>query len=425
MSDHNTSEEYSKQLDEADSLCYKDRFYKVPDAIYMDGNSLGLMPKDAETSLLAAVEDYKKMGINGWTDGENPWFFYPEKLGARMAKLVGAYEDEVIVTASTTVNIHNMLSTFYRPSGKRTKLLMDELNFPSDIYAGQSHVALHGLSEDDLVLVRSRDGNTLDEDDIISHFKEDVSVALLPAVLYRSGQLLDMERLAKAAHEKGVVIGFDGCHSVGSVIHKLHDWDADFAIWCCYKYMNGGPGSSAGIYVNRRHHEISPGLRGWFSYNKERQFDMVLEFESAMNAGAWQIGTPNLFSMAPIAGSLTVFEDAGMENVRKKSLDMTAYMMFLIDNLLDGYGFSIVTPREDKRRGGHVALAHDTEAIRINSRLKKRGVIPDFRFPNIVRLAPIALYNTYHEIWTVIDTIKDIMEKKEYLQETNKRGTVA
>jgi kynureninase len=199
----------------------------------------------------------------------------------------------------------------------------------------------------------------------------------------------------------------------------------DFAVWCCYKYLNSGPGSSAAVFVNRRHHHLEPGLPGWFSYNKDRQFNMVLNFESAPNAGAWQISTPHLFSMAPVEGSLNVFEEFGMENVRVKSLNMTAYLMFLIDSLLvEQHGFFIATPREDERRGGHVALAHGTISFKINECLKKHSVIPDFRFPNIIRLAPIALYNTYHEIWQVVDIIKGIMESKEYLSIEEKRGAV-
>ena len=420
------SEAFAKELDSFDTLNFEDRFFKARGIIYMDGNSLGLMPKSAETTLLSAVEDYKNLGIGGWTEARQPWFYCAEKLGARMAKIVGALEDEVVVTGSTTVNIHNLLSTFYKPSGKRTKLLMDELNFPSDIYAAQGHMRLLGRPTDDLALLKSRDGHTLDENDIIAAFNDDVALALLPSVLYRSGQLLDIERLTAKAHEKGIIIGFDCCHSAGSVPHRLHDWGVDFGVWCCYKYLNGGPGSSAAIFINRRHHGTRPGLPGWFGSDKSRQFDMALEFEPAANAGAWQMGTPHIFSMSPVEGSLNVFEEFGMDNVREKSLKLTSYMMSLIDSLLvDQHGFYIATPRQPERRGGHVALARDADSIRINACLKERGVIPDFRFPNIIRFAPIAFYNTYHEVWRVVDIIKDIMDSKEYLSLDEKRGPVA
>ncbi|MCL2857720.1 MAG: kynureninase [Oscillospiraceae bacterium] len=420
------SEAFAKELDSLDNLNFADRFYKANDVIYMDGNSLGLMPKAGEAALLSAVEDYKNLGIDGWTEARQPWFYVAEKLGARMAKIVGALEGEVVVTGSTTVNIHNLLATFYKPSSKRTKLLMDELNFPSDIYAAQGHLRLLGRPADDLVLLKSQDGVTLDEDDIIAAFNDDVALVLLPSVLYRSGQLLDIERLTAKAHEKGIIIGFDCCHSAGSIPHKFHEWDVDFAVWCCYKYLNGGPGSSAAMFINRRHHGTQPGLPGWFGSDKSRQFDMALEFEPAGSAGAWQTGTPHIFSMAPIGGSLDVFEEFGMGNVREKSLKMTSYLMFLIDSLLvEQHGFSIATPRELQRRGGHVALAHGTDAIRINACLKAHSVIPDFRFPNIIRLAPIALYNTYHEVWRVVDIIREIMVSKKYLSMDEKRGPVA
>ena len=422
----NIREDFAIELDKAEPLNFEDHFFKREDQIYMDGNSLGLMPKAGETALLSALEDYKSLGIDGWMQAKKPWFTYSEELGARMANLVGAMEDEVIVTGSTTVNIHNLLATFYKPSGKRTKLLMDELNFPSDIYAAEGYLQGLNRPSEDFVLLKSRDGYTLEMDDIIDAFTDEVCLAFFPSVLYRSGQLLDIELLTKKAHEKNILIGFDCCHSAGSVPHKLHEWNVDFAVWCCYKYLNGGPGSSAAIYINRRHHGGMPGLRGWFGYNKERQFDMTLHYEPARNAGAWQIGTPHIFSMAPIDGSLQVFKEFGIDNVRKKSLHMTAYLMFLIDSLLvEQHGFYMVTPREAAKRGGHVALARDSSSIQINACLKKRGVIPDFRFPNIIRLAPIALYNTYHEIWQVVDILRDIMENKEYLQMEDKRGTVA
>ena len=422
----NIKEAFAIELDKAKPLSFEHHFYKRENQIYMDGNSLGLMPKAGEATLLSALEDYKSLGIDGWTEGKNPWFTYSEELGARMASLVGAMEDEVIVTGSTTVNIHNLLATFYKPSGKKTKLLMDELNFPSDIYAAEGYLQGQLRPPEDFVLLKSRDGYTLEMNDIIDAFTDEVCLAFFPSVLYRSGQLLDMELLTKKAHEKNILIGFDCCHSAGSVPHKLHEWGVDFGVWCCYKYLNGGPGSSAAIYVNQRHHGRIPGLRGWFGYNKERQFDMTLHYEPARNAGAWQIGTPHIFSMAPIDGSLQVFQEFGIENVRKQSLHMTAYLIFLIETLLvEQHDFYIVTPREAPKRGGHVALARDSGSIQITACLKRRGVIPDFRFPNIIRLAPIALYNTYHEIWRVVDILREIMENKEYLQMEDKRGTVA
>lgn len=418
--------EDARQRDEQDPLrSVRDRFYVQPGKIYMDGNSLGLMSRDAEQAVLSALESWKTQGIDGWTEGERPWFFMAEELGALQADLFGALPAEVVVTGSTTVNLHTLVATFYRPEGKRTKILADELTFPSDIYALQSQIRLRGYDpEQDLVLARSRDGRTLDEDDLIAVMTDEVALVVLPSVLYRSGQLLDLERLTRAAHERGIVIGFDLCHSAGSVPHQLHDWDVDFAFWCTYKYLNGGPGAVGSLFVHERNFGTLPGLSGWFGSNKERQFDMALHFEQAPGAGAWQIGTPSVLGMASLYGALRIFAEVGIEAVRAKSLAQTDYMMALIDQRLTPLGFTVGNPREAARRGGHVALEHP-EAIRIAKALKARGVIPDFRFPNVVRLAPVALYNTYEEVWQTVDILKSIVETGEHLQFPGQRGTVA
>ena len=425
----NTTKEFATKLDEQDPIkSFKEGFYTPQKGIYMDGNSLGLFSKAAEASLLQAIEDYKTLGINGWMEGTPPWYTLAEELGKKQAPLVGAEEDEVIVHGSTTINLHLMLATFFKPSVNKNKIIIDELNFPSDKYAIESHLELHGLSpKEHLIIVKSRDGSMIEEDDIIAAMQEDVALILLPSVLYRSGQLLDIELLTREAHKKAIIIGFDCCHSVGAVPHQFSKWGVDFAFWCNYKYMNNGPGGTASMYINRRHFDRGPGLRGWWGYQKDKQFDMSLDFIGAVNAGAWQIGTINLFSTAPLEGSLKVFHEAGIENIRKKSLLQTEYMMFLINNILTGapYNFSIGTPKESHRRGGHVALEHPTEAVRINEALKQRGVIPDFRFPNIIRLAPVALYNTFEDIWQVVQHLKEIIDNSEYESFTTNRGTVA
>lgn len=426
MTQHLTLE-HAKSLDAADELhSFRERFYMQPNTIYLDGNSLGLCSKDAEQALLGALDDWKKHGINGWMEASPPWFYLAEELGALQADLVGAKKEELIVAGSTTINLHNLVATFFKPEGKRTKILADELNFPSDIYALQSQLLLKGLDPaEHLVRVKSRDGRLVDEDDIIAAMTDEIALIVLPGVLYRSGQLLDMERLAKEARQRGILIGFDLCHSIGSVPHKLSDWGVDFAFWCNYKYLNGGPGSTAGLYVNERHFGTRPGLAGWFGYRKDKQFDMVHDFEGAETAGAWQIGTTHLFSSAPLLGSLRIFQEARIERVRAKSLRMTDYLMQLVDELLpESLGYTVGNPREEARRGGHVALEHK-EAIRICKALKQRGIVPDFRFPNVIRLAPIALYNTYEEIWQAVQILKEIVENKEYEQFEAGRDVVA
>ncbi|TDK62081.1 kynureninase [Bacillus salipaludis] len=418
--------EYAKQLDKGDSLRqFREEFYLKPGTIYMDGNSLGLLSKRAERTLLESVEDWKEHGIDGWTMGNHPWFALSERLAERLAPLVGASADEVIVTGSTTVNLHQLVATFFQPQGKRTKILADELNFPTDIYALKSQLRIHGFDpEQHLIRVKSRDGRLIEEEDIIEAMTDEVTLVILPTVQYRSGQILDMKRLTKEAHKRGILIGFDGCHSVGAIPHSFSEWDVDFGYWCNYKYLNGGPGSVGGLYVNRKHFGANPGLAGWFGSRKDKQFDLEHTFTPAETAGAYQIGTPHVLSMAPLLGSLEIYAEAGIENIRKKSLEINQYFMDLIEAELEGIGFEIGNPRDDVRRGGHVCLEHP-EAARICKSLKENGIIPDFRAPNVIRLAPIALYTSYEDVWNVVQILKKIMVEKQYEKFANEREIVA
>lgn len=420
------TKEYAQQLDQENPLQgFRDEFYLQEGILYMDGNSLGLLSKRAEKSLLNSLEDWKSHGIDGWMSGHQPWFELSEKLGALSAPLVGAKAEEVIVTGSITTNIHQVLATFYKPEGSKTKILADELNFPSDIYAIKAQMKLHGLEPDEhLIQVKSRDGRTISEDDVIAAMTEEVALVWLPSVLYRSGQLMDMKRLAEEAHKRDIFIGFDLAHSIGAVPHSLNDWGVDFAVWCNYKYLNSGPGGVGGMFVHERNLGTAPGLAGWFSSKKEKQFDMEHTLEHAETAGAYQIGTPHVLSIAPLLGSLEMFEEAGIARIRETSLKMTDYMMALIEHELGEFGFQIGNPREDERRGGHVCLEHD-EAARICKALKENKIIPDFRSPNVIRLAPIALYTTYEDIWNTIRILKQIMVKEEYKKFENTRNVVA
>ncbi|SFB13931.1 MULTISPECIES: kynureninase [unclassified Bacillus (in: firmicutes)] len=421
-----SSLEYAGKLDQQDGLAaFRNEFYLKENHIYLDGNSLGLLSKRAEKALLSCLNDWKELGIDGWMKGDHPWFYLSEKLGKLSAPLVGANSDEVIVSGSTTVNLHQLVATFYKPKGKRTKILADELTFPSDIYALQSQLRLHGLDpEEHLVRVKSRDGRMIEEEDIIAAMKDDIALIVLPTVLYRSGQILNMKWLTEEAHQRGILIGFDGCHSVGAIPHSFSEWGVDFAYWCNYKHLNGGPGAVGALYVNRRHFGTVPGLAGWFGSKKEKQFDMEHTLTHAEHAGAYQIGTPHVLSLAPLIGSLEIFAEAGIEKVRAKSLQINQYLMDLIETKLSGMGFEIGNPREDDRRGGHVCLEHQ-EAARICKALKENGVVPDFRAPNIIRLAPVALYTSYREVWDAVQILKNIMDEKQYEKFKNEREVVA
>lgn len=427
MKKFTVDEECAHNLDEEDALQFRDRFYTPEGTIYMDGNSLGLLSKDAEKSLIKALTEWKTLGIKGWLEGNPPWFYLAEILGAAASNLVGAAPEEVVVTGTTTVNLHSLVSTFYTPEGKKTKILADELDFPTDIYALKSQIKLKGLApEDHLVLAPSRDGRFLDEEDIIELMDEDTALVVLPSVLYRSGQLLDIPYLTEEAHKRDIPIGFDCSHSVGVVPHFLDEWGVDFAFWCSYKYLNGGPGSTAFLYINKKHFGKEPALAGWFGNVKETQFDMSLDFEYARSAGGWQISSPAILSSVPLEGALRITLEAGINNIREKSLKMTSYLMYLLDECLSGepYSFTVGTPREPHKRGGHVAVEHEKEAFKINEALKARGVVPDFRPPNIIRIAPIPLYNTYHEVWQVVQYLKEIIDKKEYESFSKERKAI-
>lgn len=418
-------QDYAVKLDQKDDLAsFRDEFYLQENVIYMDGNSLGLLSKRAERTLHELLESWKTLGIDGWTEGDNPWFYLSESVGEKMASLVGGTKGEVIASGSTTTNLHQLVATFYKPKGNKTKILADELNFPSDIYALKSQLTLKGYNPDEqLVRVKSRDGRFLDEADIIAAMTDDIALIVLPAVLYRSGQVLDMKRLTAAANERGIPIGFDLCHSIGSIEHALHDWGTDFAFWCTYKHLNGGPGSVGGLFVHEKNFGTAPGLAGWFGSKKESQFDMDHTMDPAVDAGAYQIGTPHVLSLAPVIGALELFEEAGIDRVRKKSLELTSYLLALIQHELSEYGFTIGSPTDDSR-GGHILLEH-VEAARICKALKEDGVIPDFRAPSGVRLAPVALYNTFEDVWHTVQKLKVIMDEKRYEKYENKRGVVA
>lgn len=420
---------YAESRDRADTLApFRERFHRPSKQIYLDGNSLGLLSRDAETEVLAALGEWKRLAIAGWLDGEPPWFHLGETLGALMAPLIGAEPKAVVATGGTTINLHALAATFYRPSGGRRKIVATELDFPSDVYALASQIQQHGGDPtNDLVLVPAADGRTVDEEAVIAALTDEVAIAILPSVLYRSGQLLDIPRLAAVAADRGIGLGLDCAHSIGIVPHRFDEWGVDWAFWCSYKYLNGGPGAIGGLYVNRRHWGTAPALAGWWGYEKERQFDMHFDWRGAEGAGAWQIGTPSLLAAAPLRGSLRLFAEVGIAAIRAKSLALTGYLMDLIEDTgltTPPFDFRIGTPRDTARRGGHVAVEH-SEAARIVRALKGRGIIPDFRPPNIVRLAPVPLYTTFGDVLRVVASLREIIEQGEHRRGAPGRDIVA
>lgn len=415
MSQIRSDEKAAKELDRQNPLGgFRERFYLPEGRIYLDGNSLGLLSREGEAGALRTISEWKGMGIHGWFKGPEPWFTLAERLGALAAPLVGADPDEVIATGSTTVNIHSLIATFYQPEGVRRRILADSLTFPTDIYALRSHLRLRGVDpEADLILASSSDGRTLEEDRLVRLMGPEVAVVFLPSVLYRSGQLLDMTGLTKEAHEKGALIGFDCSHSAGIVPHCFDAWGIDFAVWCGYKYLNGGPGCSAFLYINKKHFERRPNMAGWFGYVKKRQFDMLLDFEHEKAAGGWQISSPAIIGSSPLEGSLRMINEAGIDTIREQSNKMTSYLIGLVDHTLsdEAYRFHVGTPRQANRRGGHIALEREEDAGVLCDALNAQGVIVDHRPPNIIRVTPSPLYNTYHEVWRFVHILKELVDR--------------
>ena len=419
------------RLDAADPLAeLTDRFVVPDDRLYMDGNSLGPASDTALASLERVVEEWRDLLIGGWTDADPPWFDVGERLGTALAPLVGASPEEVVVGNSITVNIHTLIGTFLdallagdgpsrpgHPAADGTwdadvdpAVMVNELDFPSDHYAIRAQLRQRGIDPDEkLRVVESRDGRTIDPQSIVATLEahDDVGIVFMPTALYRSGQLFDVDRITTAAHAAGAYAGFDAAHSVGAVPHAFDDAGVDFAVWCTYKYLNAGPGAVGALFVAERHHGRTPALAGWWGHEKATQFEMNAQFTPAETAGAWQIGTPPLLAAAPLEGAVELLREAGIERLRAKSLALTDFLIALVDDRLPAV--SIGTPRAHDARGGHVALEHP-DARRLREALTDRGVVVDFRPPNVVRVCPAAPYTSFADVLEVVDRIETILE---------------
>lgn len=393
--------------DQAGWARLREEFYLPPGQIYLDGNSLGLLSRRAESAVLQVLADWSARGIGGWT--EAGWLDLAERTATRLGPLLGAAPPSVALTAQTTVNLHQLLATLATPGepGRRT-IVADALNFASDVHAIASHLRLRGLDPaTHLRLVTSADGFTLRTADILAALTPDVAVVVLPSVLYVSGQLLDLPTITRAARDRGILIGWDLSHSIGIVPHDLEADGVDFAFWCNYKYLNAGPGAVGGLFLHPRHHQRTPGLAGWWGVQPEARFDLRLHHQPAPGAARLQIGTPAILSLAPLSGSLELFaEVGGIEAVRARSLLLTTHLRTRVRRDLARSGFTLVTP--DRNCGGHIALAHPA-AGQICPALRAVGVVPDYRHPGILRFAPSPFYTTQAEIDVAVDRLMEIM----------------
>src|SRR5213080_821875 len=408
-------EDFALQLDREDPLRkFREKFH-LPRGkngrplIYFAGNSLGLMPKSARQIVEEEVDNWARLGVDAHHATGTPWYSYHEALREPTARLVGANSLEVICMNSLTVNLHLMMATFYRPTKSRFKVLMEEPAFPSDTYAIKTQLIHHGLDpKDALVLARPRKGEftvrTEDILDIIDEHADHLAVAMMGAVNFFTGQLVDIERVTAAAQKHGNIVGFDLAHAAGNVPLSLHDWNVDFAVWCSYKYLNAGPGAVAGAFVHERHATNTklPRLAGWFGNDPNTRFRMHLEpeFIPVPSADGWQISNPPIFSMAPLRASLAIFDQAGgIDPLRVKSTKLTGYLQFLRESNHGDKRFTVITPGEMDARGCQLSILVHEHPKELFRKLQAAGVKCDFREPNVVRVAPTPLYNTFREVW--------------------------
>jgi kynureninase len=407
-------EDFARKLDAEDPLRdFREKFHLPLGAdgrplIYFAGNSLGLMPKSARQIVEQELDDWATLGVDAHLDGKTPWYSYHETLREPMAQLVGARPREVICMNSLTVNLHLMLATFYRPTTRRFKILMEDPAFPSDTYAIKTQLIHHGLDPNEsLILAKPRKGEFPvrmgDIDAIIDRHADELAVVLIGAVNFFTGQLFDIAKITAVARKHGIVVGIDLAHAIGNVPLKLHDWNVDFAVWCSYKYLNAGPGAIAGAFVHERHatNTALPRLAGWFGNDPNTRFRMQLEpeFIPVPSADGWQVSNPPILSMAPLRASLAIFDEAGgMEPLRKKSLKLTSYLRFLLTQLAPA-GFAIITPLEAQAHGSQLSILVHDDARKLFEKIENAGVKCDFREPNVIRIAPTSLYNTFHEVW--------------------------
>jgi kynureninase len=407
-------EDFARQLDADDPLrAFRDKFH-LPlgkdgkPLIYFAGNSLGLMPKAARAIVEEELDNWAKLGVDAHHAAGTPWYTYHEALREPTARLAGAKPVEVICMNSLTVNLHLMMATFYRPTKSRFKILMEEPAFPSDTYAIKTQIAHHGLNPKDvLILARPRKGGfTIQKEDIVDLIEkhaDQLAVVLLAGVNFFTGQLFDIERITAATRQRGIVVGFDLAHAIGNVPLSLHDWKVDFAVWCSYKYLNAGPGAVAGAFVQERHATNTklPRLAGWFGNDPNTRFRLHLEpeFIAVASADGWQISNPPIFSMAPLRASLAIFDGAGgMEPLRAKSIRLTSYLEFLLREV-GSKKFTVITPRNSDERGCQLSILAHEHPKELLKELEAAGVKCDFREPNVIRVAPTPLYNSFHEVW--------------------------
>lgn len=413
----------ARQMDRQDPLApFRDRFH-IPkaedggDVVYFCGNSLGLQPANAADYVLAELEKWRRLGVKGHFEGDFPWMPYHEFLTPAMAELVGGETGEVVVMNSLTVNLHLMMVSFYRPTASRHQILIEDQAFPSDRYAVQSQIRFHGFDPDQSTcLLSPRDGEaTIRQDDLchlIERQGDEIALILLPGVQYYTGQVFDMAAITALGHKKGCMVGFDLAHAAGNIPLRLHDWDADFAVWCTYKYLNAGPGAVGGCFVHARHGDAVdvPRLAGWWGQDKTNRFEMIHPFQASSGVEGWQLSNPSILSLASIRASLDVFGDAGyMQPLRHKSEMLTGYLDWLLRHELSS-AVEIITSPAPQDRGCQLSL-RVRGGKTLFDKLDEAGIVSDWREPDVIRVAPVPLYNSFEDCFRFVQILKSLLGK--------------
>jgi len=414
---HNFSKSYAEALDSKDPLkVYRDKFF-IPkmkdgrDQIYFAGNSLGLQPKIVREYVEQELKDWETLAVEGHMSAKHPWLPYHEYLTDQTAHLVGALPSEVVNMNTLSVNLHLMMVSFYTPTPERHKILVEANTFPSDHYAVQSQIKFHGYDPaTSLVEMKPRKGEQIIRTEDIEEFieKEGDSIALIlfAGVNYYTGQAFEYEQITKAGHKKGCYVGFDMAHGAGNMVLELHGWDVDFAVWCSYKYLNGGPGAIAGAFVHEKHiHDQNlPKFLGWWGHDKATRFLMEHKYIPIPTVESWQLSNPPILQLAALRASLDMFEEAGIKELRKKSELLTGYAEYLINEKNNGT-IEIITPKEKNQRGCQLSLRTKSNGREIHNMLNSAGVICDWREPDVIRIAPVPFYNTFRDVWNAVEIL--------------------
>ena len=411
--------DFARSLDEKDDLNrYRDEYYfpnhSSGQPIYLCGNSLGLQPKGVEAALKYEIDHWRTYAVEGHFEGKMPWMFYHHFLLPQTAKVVGAIKEEVVVMNTLTTNLHLLMVSFYRPTKKRYKIIMEAGAFPSDQYAMESQVRYHGFEPDDAIIeVAPLSGKTnlttKQIADVITTHGDTVALIMFGGVNYYTGQYFDIEALTRAAHEVGAMAGFDLAHAAGNLPLKLHDWDVDFATWCSYKYLNAGPGGPSGLFVHKRHGDNMelPRFAGWWGHNEAERFKMKKGFQPMRGAAGWQLSNAQIFSFAAHKVGLDLFAEVGMEALRMKSISLTNYMEFLIEERnRNGGTFNIITPKDVSQRGAQLSILTGPDGKKLFNYLSKNGVFADWREPNVIRVAPVPMYNSFEDVFRFVSLLE-------------------